>query len=187
MSETPAGWYDDGSGRQRWWDGRAWAAEPTPERGARVKWPWILGGALLAAVLLGVVLLGVGSTVLVLNTAGSPASEALEAPGLLEPREVVLAYYQAHEEKDCDLFVSVTTEQFREEIEIPDCEAFLRNLEVSGMPGDGENSITAVREEDGAVTVYTEETVDLGGELLTFSVEYYLYAENGVWRIDQVE
>lgn len=22
--ETPAGWYDDGSGRQRWWDGRQW-------------------------------------------------------------------------------------------------------------------------------------------------------------------
>lgn len=21
---APAGWYDDGSGRQRWWDGSAW-------------------------------------------------------------------------------------------------------------------------------------------------------------------
>ena len=21
---VPAGWYDDGSGRQRWWDGSAW-------------------------------------------------------------------------------------------------------------------------------------------------------------------
>ena len=182
MSETPAGWYDDGSGRQRWWDGRAWAAEPAPERGARATWPWILGGALLAAALL-----GLGGTVLVLNTAGSPASEALAPVGPLEPREVVLAYYQAHETKDCDLFVSVTTEQFREEIELPDCEAFLHNLEVSGPTGDGENSITAVREEDGAVTVHTEETVDLDGELLAFSMEYYLVAENGVWRIDQVE
>ncbi|MBS3183466.1 PASTA domain-containing protein [Leucobacter manosquensis] len=24
MSNTPAGWHDDGSGRQRWWDGTAW-------------------------------------------------------------------------------------------------------------------------------------------------------------------
>lgn len=24
MSNAPAGWYDDGSGRQRWWDGNAW-------------------------------------------------------------------------------------------------------------------------------------------------------------------
>lgn len=23
-TETPAGWYDDGSGRQRWWDGQQW-------------------------------------------------------------------------------------------------------------------------------------------------------------------
>ncbi|GGM37201.1 DUF2510 domain-containing protein [Microbacterium saperdae] len=23
-NETPAGWYDDGSGRQRWWDGQQW-------------------------------------------------------------------------------------------------------------------------------------------------------------------
>ena len=22
--DTPAGWYDDGSGRQRWWDGQRW-------------------------------------------------------------------------------------------------------------------------------------------------------------------
>lgn len=42
---TPAGWYDDGSGRQRWWDGQQWtdnyadqqaapAAEPAPEAAA---------------------------------------------------------------------------------------------------------------------------------------------------------
>lgn len=23
---APAGWYDDGSGRQRWWDGQRWGA-----------------------------------------------------------------------------------------------------------------------------------------------------------------
>ncbi|MFK4762907.1 DUF2510 domain-containing protein [Microbacterium sp. ZW T5_45] len=23
----PAGWYDDGSGRQRWWDGQKWTEQ----------------------------------------------------------------------------------------------------------------------------------------------------------------
>lgn len=29
---TPAGWYDDGSGRQRWWDGRQWTEHYAPEQ-----------------------------------------------------------------------------------------------------------------------------------------------------------
>ena len=28
---TPAGWYDDGSGRQRWWDGTQWTDQFAPE------------------------------------------------------------------------------------------------------------------------------------------------------------
>ncbi|WP_309127392.1 DUF2510 domain-containing protein [Microbacterium sp.] len=28
---TPAGWYDDGSGRQRWWDGTRWTDDFAPE------------------------------------------------------------------------------------------------------------------------------------------------------------
>ncbi|WP_447643995.1 DUF2510 domain-containing protein [Nocardioides zeae] len=27
---TPPGWYDDGSGAQRWWDGTRWAEQPPP-------------------------------------------------------------------------------------------------------------------------------------------------------------
>ncbi|MGB3373679.1 MAG: DUF2510 domain-containing protein, partial [Microbacterium sp.] len=27
---TPAGWYDDGSGRQRWWDGQQWTENFAP-------------------------------------------------------------------------------------------------------------------------------------------------------------
>lgn len=28
---TPAGWYDDGSGRQRWWDGQQWTEQYAPD------------------------------------------------------------------------------------------------------------------------------------------------------------
>ncbi|MFF7293506.1 DUF2510 domain-containing protein [Microbacterium sp. NPDC008134] len=31
---TPAGWYDDGSGRQRWWDGEQWTEHFAPETSA---------------------------------------------------------------------------------------------------------------------------------------------------------
>ena len=31
---TPAGWYDDGSGRQRWWDGQRWTDHYAPDAAA---------------------------------------------------------------------------------------------------------------------------------------------------------
>lgn len=31
---TPAGWYDDGSGRQRWWDGQQWTEHFAPDQAA---------------------------------------------------------------------------------------------------------------------------------------------------------
>lgn len=36
MAKTKAGWYDDGSGKQRWWDGQQWTdtfQEPQPAEG----------------------------------------------------------------------------------------------------------------------------------------------------------
>ncbi len=30
MAETQAGWYDDGTGTQRWWDGQNWTADVQP-------------------------------------------------------------------------------------------------------------------------------------------------------------
>lgn len=38
---TPPGWYDDGSGRQRWWDGQQWADRylaPPPEPSRHLWW-----------------------------------------------------------------------------------------------------------------------------------------------------
>lgn len=32
MTTTPAGWYDDGSGRQRWWDGEQWTENFAPPK-----------------------------------------------------------------------------------------------------------------------------------------------------------
>ncbi len=40
---APAGWYDDGSGRLRWWDGQQWTAQfatPGARTGAHRWWVW---------------------------------------------------------------------------------------------------------------------------------------------------
>ena len=31
MAGTQAGWYDDGTGTQRWWDGQAWTSNTRPQ------------------------------------------------------------------------------------------------------------------------------------------------------------
>lgn len=36
---TPAGWYDDGSGRQRWWDGQQWTEHYAPATPAEAQAP----------------------------------------------------------------------------------------------------------------------------------------------------
>lgn len=36
---TPAGWYDDGSGRQRWWDGQQWTDHYAPDAAASAPSP----------------------------------------------------------------------------------------------------------------------------------------------------
>lgn len=33
MTNAPAGWYDDGEGRQRWWDGTVWTEQYLPSAG----------------------------------------------------------------------------------------------------------------------------------------------------------
>lgn len=59
---TPAGWYDDGTGTgtQRYWDGQVWTAHVTPpppvapieQKKRRSKAPWIVGAAAAVVVLL---------------------------------------------------------------------------------------------------------------------------------------
>ena len=31
MAGTQAGWYDDGTGTQRWWDGQTWTSNTRPQ------------------------------------------------------------------------------------------------------------------------------------------------------------
>lgn len=76
MSQTPAGWYDDGAGNKRFWDGTQWTDHAGPDIGSEAAQPRDpattpaspgSGGKLLLGGVLGVVLAGALVGVLILT------------------------------------------------------------------------------------------------------------------------
>lgn len=57
-TQPPPGWYNDGSGRQRWWDGNAWtehfAPNSSPKKGHSAGW-WITITVLASLITLGTI------------------------------------------------------------------------------------------------------------------------------------
>ncbi|MCD9154634.1 DUF2510 domain-containing protein [Aeromicrobium duanguangcaii] len=127
---TPPGWYDDGHGQLRWWDGSQWtqhtaplAQQAPPQQQApqpaaqpaqaprptgdlvavkRSKLAWILPLVLLAAALIGSL-----SAVAVWSAAGGDA----------EPLErTYAAYARAEVTKDCATLQATTTASFRDDL-----------------------------------------------------------------------
>lgn len=77
--DADAGWYDDGSGRQRWWDGSDWVDQYQQKRGLRwlvapsstaIRTPFNWFDAAFRSLLLGLIL-GVAFPVLQVLVAGS--------------------------------------------------------------------------------------------------------------------
>lgn len=60
MSElppNPAGWYDDGSGRKRWWDGQSWGPYAPPADTIESRGRPQINGAAIAGLVLGIIAL----------------------------------------------------------------------------------------------------------------------------------
>ena len=193
-AQAPAGWYDDGSGRLRYWDGQLWTehfapAVPSPASAApayaaqpgaprtRLVWPWVVGGVLLLALVVGGILAILA--VVGITHSMSQASDAPEA--------TVLDFDAAYKQGDCELLMASTTERLRSDYEIETCEQFSdSSADFLETLADYEVTVDSVRLSGGAAVVETTESYVLEGEPQASQERYDLVKDDGTWKIDQI-
>jgi hypothetical protein len=125
--------------------------------------------------------------VLALAGAGTAAFLLLAPTTAAGPSAAVLGYDQAYAEVDCELFVSVTTDAYREAI-APTCadfeteaQAFVDNFT------EYEVVIDSTSIEGASATVVTTESWVLDGQENSAEYTYTLVDDEGVWRIDALD
>lgn len=240
MTSKPPGWYDDGRGALRWWDGTQWTehvAVPDPEGdesaldggvddlpvelqgddsddesgaasgafGAATESKksklWIVWAAL------GVVLLGIVVAIAVVvpllflsaQSAGAPEAPDVVAEGVDQQAAVdaVHQYNEAWLEGDCDDYVEVTTETFREAQTNPDCDTFEEASQFfEDSVEDYRVTITAIESDGTSILVSTTDRygshLDENGAVsestlpLTDHFTYVLVPVGGGWAIDGI-
>ena len=108
---APAGWYDDGSGRQRWWDGRAWGVYAQD----------------VSSVQLEARQVGYGQAV-------APAPQPVKEPGILDALGQAVKSVAA-EQKDAAIGMLTAGARVRREREEREREERLRQAEHARMAG----------------------------------------------------
>ena len=185
MTTTPPGWYDDGHGATRWWDGTRWtehvaepgamdghatatapsaapvatapAAPPAPAK-SRLWIVWVVLGVVVLAIVI------LAATLVPRLIAGLGASGPLGGGTATDPdqRAAVAAvelYDEAWQEADCEAYVASTTESFRTQSGLTDCSAFETEAETfTDAVEDYEIDVTDVRRDGDAIVVTTTET-----------------------------
>jgi hypothetical protein len=281
MATTPPGWYDDGRGALRWWDGAQWtehvqtpdpepeapqsptrglgepapsdeamdtllapaiAPAPTLESAARTDaaspasvdtaaegdyapsappgYPggfpggpapsggfiaatepkksklWILW-VVIGVVLLGIVILAAVLIPLAIGMFGGGAGTGADSADETAAVAAVELYDEAWATADCEKFETSTTETFRQQSQLPDCETFTQasqgfaeavddyELTVTSVESDGEDQVTVTTSE-----TYTTLVDDQGNpteEPVAYE-EYYTYVvvpSEGGWAIEE--
>ena len=130
---NPPGWYDDGHGSRRWWDGAQWTDRVDEEHSGafvaatepRKSKLWIVW-VVLGAVLLGMVIAAAVLIPVLLATVGGGSAEPQRPSAEVRDAAVAVveSYDQAWRSADCDAYLAATTEAFRELIQITDCATF---------------------------------------------------------------
>ena len=183
MTTTPPGWYDDGLGTVRWWDGVQWtshvaapAGGPAPDSGAGASQPeqrrsrmwmlWVGLGTALVAVIVGAAVAVpalLSGTLAGMTGPGSAwQGERPSGSGELTPEAeegataAVELLDHAWQSADCDEYFAATTENYRMLTESETCEEFYsqsRNLMDSVV--DYSSAIQGVEAVGAAVAVST--------------------------------
>ena len=201
MSSTaPPGWYDDGQGGRRWWDGSQWgaaeqpAAPPTgpppatppygqqygqqpygaPQSGAPKKRTGLIIGIVAALVLLA------GGIVAAVLLGGDGASSD-------DPAETVQSYVDAVEDGDCDAVVALLTDDFQDEIGAGCSGDFSPEDAYEGTGVDPDDITYDVGEaevdgDEATVPLTVSGFGSLGGQD-SITSDYGLVKEDGEWLI----
>lgn len=186
MSQTAPGWYEDGSGSLRWWDGAAWtehfasvAPQPAPASAPRKGMRW-WGWTLLATGVLALVAAGVGTVVWALG---------LHAESIAQAKDAVRTYDLAWRDVDCELLAEATTADLREFWGYDDCATFESDAESFDERSRGYTTTfgDATFKADVVTIVTTERYSGDDGATYTDRVTYTVVEEDGAWRIDTID
>lgn len=215
MTSTPAGWYDDGHGQLRWWDGAAWTAHTHPLPGAEPALPasapyptaaeapappadaggrgWILPTVVVGAAVL---LVGgiVGGALLVSSVVSGGGVDLDFGDGEVdEVSEAVLELDEAFQTSDCDLFFDVTSPAFQLGYGYTTCDEFeAAATQTNAIVSDYVVEVQTVeRIDDATYAVATLETstpeADEASEPFAQNVVYRVIDLDGDWVVDGLQ
>lgn len=186
MSTPVPGWYDDGQGRQRYWDGAQWtehvapaagtstAAFPQTASGASASLPdpgkrTSLKGLWIALIVVGAVVL-IGAVVAVCLLLFLPRSS---------PDQTVRAYNSAWHDGNCDTIKRLTTESWKTSYAF-DCASVTPS---SGAPWEV-RLLSVDIENDVALVEYTVAGTWSNGQAFSQTYNARLVEQGTTWLID---
>jgi len=179
---TQPGWYDDGSGQQRYWDGTQWTehvAGTTPVAPAPGMMPAGAGAPKKRRVGMWVGI-GIGAFVLLCG-GGIAAIIAFVVNATQAPRDTVHAVFEALEEGDCPALYSHFHDDWTGGATE---EEFCGGAELE--PVDISYSVTSTSITNGEATVRVKATIGEGLSGLTGEWNYILVEEDGQWLVTAI-
>lgn len=206
MSQAAAGWYDQGDGTQRYWDGSAWtdhsapsAVPQAPSGGASPAAPMAVPPAAPVAVPPGYAampsaapeikprkrvwpwVLGIGGGLLVVIIALVAWGATSLFNVISGPIDTVNAFEGAMESNDCVATQKTLTDSFLASSGWDDCAAFYAEVEALTPSQFNANETSTT---NGITTVTA--ILRYAGDTTTYVGTYSLVKVNGDWRIDAV-